>query len=199
MLLPSPSLSGAGAAAPASSPPAPAAAPRKPGAASIRHERQPRDVLFTVLDRKNKIVSDLSQDNFKVFDDGKPQEIRFFSQQTDLPLRVGLLLDTSNSIRERLQFEQEAAIDFLFNVIRRDKDQAFLMTVDDQPEVIQDFTGDLDLLRDAIQRQRAGGATALYDAIYQGLRRNCSSTRRSPTPATTCAASWWSSATATTL
>ena len=57
-----------------------------------------------------------------------------------MPLRVGLLLDTSNSIRQRLQFEQEAAIDFLFNVIRQDKDQAFLMTVDDDPEVIQDFT-----------------------------------------------------------
>ena len=108
----------------------------------------------------------MEQKDFKVFDDGKPQEIRFFSRQTDLPLRVGLLLDTSNSIRQRLQFEQEAAIDFLFSVIRKDKDQAFLMTVDDEPEIIQTFTSDLDRLRDAIQRQRAGGGTALYDAIY---------------------------------
>lgn len=152
--------------------PATPAAPAAPAAStqpsqSIRTDVNLVDVLFTVLDRKNKIVSDLGQENFTVFDDGKPQEIRFFSQQTDLPLRVGLLLDTSNSIRQRLQFEQEAAIDFLFNVIRRGKDEAVLMTVDDQPEVIQDFTGDGDLLRDAIQRQRAGGATALYDAIYQ--------------------------------
>jgi Ca-activated chloride channel family protein len=149
-------------------PPA-SAAPAEPVPAnqSIRTDVNLVDVLFTVMDRKNKIVSDLSQGNFTVFDDGKPQEIRFFSQQTDLPLRVGLLLDTSNSIRQRLQFEQEAAIDFLFNVIRRGKDEAVLMTVDDQPEVIQDFTGDMDLLRNAIQRQRAGGATALYDAIYQ--------------------------------
>lgn len=155
----------------ASQPPAPEASQPEqagqPTSQSIRTDVNLVDVLFTVLDRKNKMVSDLGEDNFTVFDDGRPQQIRFFSQQTDLPLRVGLLLDTSNSIRERLQFEQEAAIDFLFNVIRKDKDQAVLMTVDDQPEVIQDFTSNMDLLRDAIQRQRAGGATALYDAIYK--------------------------------
>lgn len=134
---------------------------------SIRTDVNLVDVLFTVVDRKNKMVSDLDKDSFTVFDDGKQQEIRFFSQQTDLPLRVGLLLDTSNSIRQRLQFEQEAAIDFLFNVIRKDKDEAVVMTIDDDPEVVQDFTGDMDKLRDAIQRQRAGGATALYDAIYK--------------------------------
>jgi len=155
-------------AAPSTTPPEPPAQgePAPAGNSSIRADVNLVDVLFTVVDRKNKMVSDLSQQNFSVFDDGKPQEIRFFSQQTDLPLRVGLLLDTSNSIRQRLQFEQEAAIDFLFNVIRRGKDEAVLMSIDDQPEVIQDFTGDMDLLRDAIQRQRAGGATALYDAIY---------------------------------
>jgi Ca-activated chloride channel family protein len=155
-----------GAPAAPATPPEPAQAAQAAGA-SIRTDVNLVDVLFTVMDRKNKMVSDLGKENFTVFDDGKPQEIRFFSQQTDLPLRVGLLLDTSNSIRQRLQFEQEAAIDFLFNVIRRGKDEAVLMTVDDQPEVIQNFTGDLDLLRNAIQRQRAGGATALYDAIYQ--------------------------------
>jgi Ca-activated chloride channel family protein len=155
-------------AAPSTKPPEPPAQgePAPASNSSIRADVNLVDVLFTVVDRKNKMVSDLSQQNFTVFDDGKPQEIRFFSQQTDLPLRVGLLLDTSNSIRQRLQFEQEAAIDFLFNVIRRGKDEAVLMSIDDQPEVIQDFTGDLDRLRDAIQRQRAGGATALYDAIY---------------------------------
>src|SRR5579871_273746 len=147
--------------------PATPSEPAQAANSSIRTDVNLVDVLFTVMDRKNKMVSDLSQSNFQVFDDNKPQQIRFFSQQTDLPLRVALLLDTSNSIRQRLQFEQEAAIDFLFNVIRRDKDEAVLMTIDDQPEVIQDFTSDNDRLRDAIQRQRAGGATALYDAIYK--------------------------------
>ena len=108
-------------------------------AQSIRQNVNLVDVLFTVFNKQNKIVADLNRDNFRVFDDDAAQEIRFFSRQTDLPLRVGLLLDTSNSIRERLQFEQQAAIDFLYNVIRRDKDQAFLMTVDDQPEMVQGF------------------------------------------------------------
>lgn len=128
------------------------------------------NVLFNVVNQRNRIVADLDQKDFSVFDDNMPQEIRFFSRQNDLPLRVGLLLDTSNSIRERIQFEQDAAIDFLYGVIRRDKDQAFLMDVDDSPEVVQDFTGDLDRLRDVIQHQRAGGGTALYDAVYEAAR-----------------------------
>jgi Ca-activated chloride channel family protein len=162
-----PCVWGQAPSAPAQPATPPDAQTANPPDSSIRTDVNLVDVLFTVMDRKNKMVSDLAQENFQVFDDNKPQQIRFFSRQTDLPLRVGLLLDTSNSIRQRLQFEQEAAIDFLFNVIRRDKDEAVLMTVDDQPEVIQDFTGDMDRLRDAIQRQRAGGATALYDAIYK--------------------------------
>ena len=71
------------------------------------------DVLATVLDRRNKLVSDLDKHDFKIFDDNSLQEIRFFSKQSDLPLRIGMLLDTSNSIRDRLKFEQEAAVDFL--------------------------------------------------------------------------------------
>jgi len=76
-------------------------------------------------------------------------------------------MDTSNSIRSRLKFEQEAAIDFLFTVIRRDKDQVFLMAVEDDPQVILSATGDLNRARDLILKQRAGGGTALYDAIYR--------------------------------
>ena len=63
------------------------------------------DVLFTVLSRRNKLVSDLEKQDFKIFDDNIPQDIRFFSKQTDLPLRIGMLLDTSNSIRDRIKFE----------------------------------------------------------------------------------------------
>src|SRR3989449_6808921 len=85
------------------------------------------DVLFTVLNRRNKLVINLDKPNFRVLDDGVPQEIRYFSRQTDLPLRIGMLLDTSNSIRDRLQFEQDAAVGFLFSVLRRGKDQSFLI------------------------------------------------------------------------
>lgn len=124
-------------------------------------------VVATVVDRHHNFVTDLDQGEFKVTEDGVSQEIRFFGRDTDLPLRIGLLLDTSNSIRPRLEFEQDAAIDFLSSVIRRNKDQAFLMTFDNEPEVVQDYTGDVSELTTAIRKQRAGGGTALNDAIYR--------------------------------
>jgi Ca-activated chloride channel homolog len=124
-------------------------------------------LVATVTDKHRSFVTDLDQNDFKVLENGVPQQIRFFGRETDLPLRIGLLLDTSNSIRPRFSFEQEAAIDFLNRVIRRNKDEAFLMTFDNEPEVVQGFTGDLALLTDAIHNQRAGGGTALDDAIYR--------------------------------
>lgn len=132
------------------------------------------DVLFTVLNRRNKLVTDLTKDDFRVIDDGLPQQIRYFSRQTDLPLRIGVLMDTSNSIRDRLQFEKEAATEFLFNVLRRGNDQAFLMTFDDEPAVPQDYTDDPGKLRDQIYRQRAGGGTAVYDAIFSACANQLS-------------------------
>jgi len=128
-------------------------------------------LVATVMDRRREFVTDLEQSDFKVLEDGTQQEIRYFGRDTDLPLRIGILLDTSNSIRPRLEFEKEAANDFLQHVIRRNKDQAFLMTFDNEPEVIQDFTGDLSLLTDAIRKQRAGGGTALDDAIYRAAEK----------------------------
>jgi Ca-activated chloride channel family protein len=124
-------------------------------------------LVATVTDKRRSFITDLDQNDFKVLENGVPQDIRFFGRETDLPLRIGLLLDTSNSIRPRLSFEQEAAIDFLTRVIRRNKDMAFLMTFDNEPEIVQNFTGDLSLLTDAIHKQRAGGGTALHDAIYR--------------------------------
>lgn len=118
------------------------------------------------MDRRHKFVTDLNENDFEVFEDGRRQPITSFSRQTDLPLRIAMLLDTSNSIRERLHFEKDAAIDFLYNVIRRGKDQAFVMTFDNEPEIIQDYTEDLDQLSSVIQQQNAGGGTALNDAIY---------------------------------
>ena len=118
------------------------------------------------MDRHHKFVTDLGESDFHIMEDDRPQKIEFFGRETDLPLRIGLLLDTSNSIRPRLRFEQDAATDFLANVIRRHKDLAFLMTFDNEPQVIQDYTDDTSLLTDAIQKQRAGGGTALRDAVY---------------------------------
>src|SRR5215475_9727662 len=74
------------------------------------------DVLFTVLNRRNKLVPDLQKEDFQIFDEKYPQEIRYFSKQTDLPLRIGMLVDTSNSIRDRIKFEQDASVNFLYSV-----------------------------------------------------------------------------------
>jgi len=138
------------------------------------------DVLFTVLDRRNKLVPDLEKGDFKVTDDNVPQDIRYFSKQSDLPLRIGMLMDTSNSIRDRLKFEQDAANNFLFSVLRRNKDEAFVMTFDDEPQIIQAFTGDTGLLRDHILRTRAGGGTAVYDAIYTACTHELNHPPRPP-------------------
>ncbi len=132
------------------------------------------DVLFTVLDRRNKLVPALEKQDFKVTDDNSVQEIRYFSKQSDLPLRIGMLLDTSNSIRDRIKFEQDAANNFLFSVLRYGKDEAFVMTFDDEPQVVQGFTGDTGMLRDQILRTRAGGGTAVFDAIYDACVRELS-------------------------
>ncbi len=169
---------------------APQPAPQQPAAQEPAATRQDQgkitqtvnlvDVLFTVLNRRNKLVPDLEKDDFKIFDDKSPQAIRYFSRQTDLPLRIGLLMDTSNSIRDRLKFEQDAATSFLFSVIRHNKDQAFVMTFDDEPALIQTFTDDAGRLRDEIVKTRAGGGTAVYDAIYEACRTQLSHPPRPP-------------------
>lgn len=124
------------------------------------------NVLFTVTDRKNRLVLNLTKDDLHVFEDNKPQSIRFFSRESDLPLRIAILIDTSNSVRERLRFEQEAAIDFLTTTLRPRKDQAFVVAFDVEPQLLQDYTDDMEKLSQAIRSLQAGGATGLYDTIY---------------------------------
>jgi Ca-activated chloride channel family protein len=128
-------------------------------------------LVVTVTDKHHRLVTDLNRSDFKISENGVPQEIRFFGRETNLPLRIGVLLDTSNSIRERLSFEKDAAINFLDDVIRRGKDMAFVMTFDNEPQIIQDFTDQRYLLTEAIQGQRAGGGTALNDAIYMAAQK----------------------------
>jgi Ca-activated chloride channel family protein len=147
------------------------AAPQTQQATTLRTTTELVHLTATVTDRRHKFITDLDKADFRVLEDGKPQQIERFYRQTDLPLRIAMLLDTSNSIRERLHFEQDAAINFLDDVIRRNKDMAFLMTFDNEPQVIQDYTGDLDSLTTAIQKQRAGGGTALRDAIYVAAQK----------------------------
>jgi VWFA-related protein len=129
------------------------------------------NVVFTVTDKRGKFVNDLKQDDFKVIDDNKPAlSIRSFRSETNLPLRVGLLIDASNSIRDRFKFEQEAAIEFLNQIIRQKYDQAFVLGFDTTPEVTQNFTDNTEALSKGVRMLRPGGGTALYDAIYYACR-----------------------------
>ena len=137
---------------------------------TIRRNVNEVDVVFTVTDKHGRFVKDLKKDDFKVLDDNKPQQVLNFRSETDLPLRVGLLIDASNSIRDRFKFEQEAAIEFLNQIIRQRKDQAFVIGFDTVAEVTQDYTDNTEALAHGVRMLRAGGGTALFDAIYYACR-----------------------------
>ena len=128
-------------------------------------------VVFTVTDKHNHYVRDLSKKDFRVMDDGHPVvDIRSFRRETDLPLRVGLLIDSSASVRGRFKFEQEAAIEFMNQTIRPKYDQAFVLGFDSSLEVTQEFTGDSELLSKGIRSLRPGNSTRLYDALFYACR-----------------------------
>jgi len=129
------------------------------------------NVVFTVTDKHGKRVTDLKQADFRIVDDSKPAaEIRSFHAETNLPLQAGLLIDASSSVRDRFKFEQESAIEFLNQTVRKRYDQAFVVGFDATPEVTQDFTDDTEKLARGVRELRPGGGTALYDALYYACR-----------------------------
>ena len=129
------------------------------------------NLVFTVTDKHGNFVPNLKQSDFALLDDQKaPSRISSFTQQTNLPLRVGIVIDASTSIRSRFQFEQQASNEFLLEVLRSRKDRAFVMGFDSTPTVMQDWTNNLDGLQTAVTRLRPGGGTALFDAVYTGCR-----------------------------
>jgi VWFA-related protein len=137
----------------------------------IRKRVDEVNVVFTVTDKRGHFVKDLTQNDFRVYDNNKPAEsVRSFSRETNLPLRVGLLIDASNSVRDRFKFEQEAAIEFLNQIIQRISDKAFVIGFDTTPEVTQDMTEDAEKLSHGVRMLRPGGGTAMYDAIYFACR-----------------------------
>jgi Ca-activated chloride channel homolog len=127
------------------------------------------NVLFTVADRKGKFITSLRRDDFKIYEDDKPQVVTNFSSETNLPLTIALVVDTSGSIRDKLRLEQEAAIEFLYSTLHRGKDKALVISFDSGVELLQDFTDDPEILSNAIRKIRAGGGTSLYDAIYLAI------------------------------
>jgi Ca-activated chloride channel homolog len=129
------------------------------------------NVVFTVTDKHGRHITDLKQGDFRVVDDSKPpEEVRSFHAETNLPLQVGLLIDASNSVRDRFKFEQESAVEFLNQTVRPQYDHAFVVGFDATPEVTQDFTDNTELLAHGVHELRPGGGTALYDAVYFACR-----------------------------
>jgi Ca-activated chloride channel family protein len=128
------------------------------------------DMLFTVTDRKGRFITNLGKDDFAVFENRRPQTIQEFTAESDLPLRIAILIDTSNSIRDRFKFEQQAAVDFINSVIRRGQDRAMLVSFDSSAELVADLIDDPDKLAEGIRSLRPGGGTALYDALYYACR-----------------------------
>ena len=129
------------------------------------------NVVFTVTDKHGRRITDMKQGDFRVVDDNKPPElIRSFHAETNLPLQVGLLIDASNSVRDRFKFEQESAIEFLNQTVHPHKDQAFVVGFDVTPEVTQDFTDDTEKLAHGVHELHPGGGTALFDALYFACR-----------------------------
>ena len=141
----------------------------------------------TVRDKKGKIVLNLTKDDFDLAEDGKPQSIRYFSQETNLPLTVGLLVDTSMSERDNMDKERSASRSFLDQMITKPVDRAFVIHFDREVELLQDLTSDHAKLEKAVglidtqqaventqtsdqgsgqPRTRRGGGTLLYDAIF---------------------------------
>jgi VWFA-related protein len=149
------------------------------------------NMLVTVRDKHGKIVPNLNKDDFTLEEDGKPQTIRYFSEVTDLPLTMGLLVDTSFSQRRLLDQERAASKNFLVQVLREGKDKAFLIHFDKEVELLQDLTSSGQKLEAALDslntpqfshddqnnspdtssgsgrgQHREGAGTLLYDSIY---------------------------------
>ncbi len=128
------------------------------------------NMLFTVSDKKGRFITDLTKDDFDVFESKKPQAIIEFAAETDLPLRLAILIDTSNSIRERFRFQQEAATAFIDGTVRPREDRALVVSFDTAAELVTDLTDNIPTLEKAIQGLRPGGGTSMYDAIFFACR-----------------------------
>ena len=129
------------------------------------------NLIFTVTDKHGHYIPNLKQSDFALLDDQKsPARVNSFRQQINLPLRVGIVIDASTSIRTRFQFEQQAATEFLIETLKPKSDSGFVMGFDVTPTVTADWTNNLDALETGINRLRPGGGTAMFDAVYTACR-----------------------------
>jgi VWFA-related protein len=146
--------------------PALPAPPALPASETIRKRVDEVNVVFTITNGKGQFVSRLSLDDVKVLDNQHaPEKISYFGRQTEMPLRVVLLVDLSDSITERFNYEKTAAAAFLKKVLRPEIDQAALIGFGSDVKLVQDFTSDIDALTRSLRAMKAGGNTKLYDAV----------------------------------
>ena len=127
------------------------------------------NMLLTVTDKKGRFITALTRDDFEVFEQKKQQSILSFTSESDLPLRIAVLIDTSNSVRDRFRFQQEAAVQFI-NSVMRPENKAAVISFDTGPELVTDLTNDVSQLANGIRDLRPGGGTSVYDAIYLASR-----------------------------
>ncbi|HEY2468350.1 MAG TPA: VWA domain-containing protein [Terracidiphilus sp.] len=129
------------------------------------------NLIFAVTDKHGHYVPNLKLNDFALLDDQKaPEKVTSFRQQINLPLRVGIVIDASTSIRTRFQFEQQSAIEFLLQIMKARSDRAFVMGFDVTPTVTADWSNNIDALETGINRLRPGGGTAMFDAVYTACR-----------------------------
>src|SRR5262245_48148740 len=127
------------------------------------------NVVATVTEETGHYVSDLTQDDLIVEEDGKVQNIAHFTQSNDLPVSMGVVLDTSGSMERKIGTATTAVERFIRSVHK--DDDIFLMAFSNRPQLLQDFTDDRDKLARALRHVAVGGGTALYDALDLGLRK----------------------------
>src|ERR1035437_4787819 len=124
------------------------------------------NLIFTVADKHGRYIPNLQQSDFALLDDRKaPSKVTAFNQPINLPLRVGIVIDASTSIRARFQFEQQSATEFLFQIIKARSDRAFVMGFDVVPNLTQDWTNNMNGLKTVITRLLPDGGPALFDAV----------------------------------
>ena len=124
------------------------------------------NVLVTVTDKDTgEFIRNLPRSAFTVFEDGEEQEITNFTQQTNMPLTIALCIDTSSSVKMKLEFEKEAALDFLYTILQP-RDKALLAEFDTGVSLLHDFTTNPNDLSEEIKKLKAGGGTSLYDCLH---------------------------------
>lgn len=152
----------------------PSGTPTQADAPSTDRQQQPFQVQVnevivpvTVTDDKGRFVSNLDQNDFKVFDDGKEQKIQFFTRERNQPVVVGFLLDLSNASKIHWKNYQEAAIELVNTLLPNDpKYSGYLITYSTEAEVAVNTTQDAEKLMEHIRKAKPGGGSAMYDAVW---------------------------------